>query len=326
MSQSIIDIVPSGLDTLSERALLRLTDRFTGDLLPADSLPASSDEAVMPQVAEAIVESWREQRNPFTAADLSEVLGESATLADGVQMQPTGEGLVAHLAEGVVTVAESGASDTYYNILVLLLSFLYIFCMYRYFDDIVALFSSSFHRRFISTDRSEERRHTDIFYGSLGKLFMLGTSFVGLLMAFVVLRGAENYSMKLSLLMPFIAMAIFALVIVVQSLILAVVGIVVRSTAEVAALQRIRLIYFVLMTLLVAPSLLISLMTTGDVARIWFYVGAATMIVAIILFIRESIEFFISKKVSILHWFLYLCTVEIVPFTLLWQAAIRVGS
>ena len=198
--------------------------------------------------------------------------------------------------------------------------------MYRYFDDIVALFSSSFHRRFISTDRSEERRHTDIFYGSLGKLFMLGTSFVGLLMAFVVLRGAESYSMKLSLLMPFIAMAIFALVIVVQSLILAVVGIVVRSTAEVAALQRIRLIYFVLMTLLVAPSLLISLMTTGDVARIWFYVGAATMIVAIILFIRESIEFFISKKVSILHWFLYLCTVEIVPFTLLWQAAIRLGS
>ena len=53
---------------------------------------------------------------------------------------------------------------------------------------------------------------------------------------------------------------------------------------------------------------------------ITFFVAA---IVALGLFFRESIKLFISKKVSILHWILYLCTVEILPFRLLWQAVIR---
>ena len=326
MSKAVIDIVPSGLDTLSERALIRATDRWTGSLLPADSLAVEGDGAFAPSVAEGIVAAWQESRNPFTEADLSQVLGADATLAEGVSLLPATDGVAADFVQSVVAAGDGWISGTYYNIMVLLLSFLYIFSLYRYFDDVVALFYSAFHRHVLSSDRAEERRHTDIFYGSLGKLFMLGACFVGLLTSFVVLRGDTTLPIHMSLLMPFVAMGVFALIVVLQSLILFGVGFVTRSTADVAALQRIRLIYFVLSAVLVAPSLLISQITSGDASQIWLRIGTVTVVIALILFIRESIQFFLSKKVSILHWFLYLCTVEIVPFSLLWQAALRLGS
>ncbi len=325
MNSAVAEILPSGLDTLSERALLRATERWTGNLLPADSLPVGSGEAVTPQVAESIVAAWRDARNPFTNADLSQVLGDNASLADGVTLLPDHDSVATDILQEVMLSGESLVGDVYYNVLVLLISFLYLFCFYRYFDDVVVLFRSAFNRHVVSSDRAEERRHTDIFYGSLGKLFMLGAGFVGLLTAFVVLR--ENvYSVKMSLLMPFIAIGLFVLIILVQTIFLALVGVITRSSADVAMLQRIRLIYFVLSAVLVAPSLLISQITSGDTSQVWLRIGFVTVVVTLILFIRESIEFFLSKKVSILHWILYLCTVEIVPFSLLWQAAVRLGS
>ena len=41
------------------------------------------------------------------------------------------------------------------------------------------------------------------------------------------------------------------------------------------------------------------------------------------LYLKESLNLFISKKISILHWFLYLCTVEIFPVSLLWLSLVR---
>jgi hypothetical protein len=69
--------------------------------------------------------------------------------------------------------------------------------------------------------------------------------------------------------------------------------------------------------------LLIAITGQGQTYDVWLEIGCVAAAIALILFVRESIGFFISKKVSILHWILYLCTVEILPFTLLWQAAVR---
>lgn len=47
------------------------------------------------------------------------------------------------------------------------------------------------------------------------------------------------------------------------------------------------------------------------------------MIVTAILYLREVLNLFISKKVSILHWILYLCIVEVFPVSLLWLLVAR---
>jgi len=116
-------------------------------------------------------------------------------------------------------------------------------------------------------------------------------------------------------------MALFIVLVVVQYIILLIVGFVTRSLPTIHTLMRVRLTYFVFATVVVAPFLLVLQMSEG--VMVWRVATCLAAGLTLMLYIRESLDLFISKKISILHWFLYLCTVEIVPVTLLWQMAIR---
>lgn len=356
----------TGLDTLSERALRRLTDRWTGELrpMPSDSLgrvepTEHPSEAVSAETFDRIIEQWRLAREKYHDAPIESLYGSRSSLAEGVvrldaeptmELQEVGSEIASAAVDSLSVAAEpitaadlppmNDVTETMltpvwwdlaewttllYSLLVVVLVFLYIRCLYRYFDDIAALFGSVFGRSTTPTGRTGERRRSDIFYGSLGKLFMLGAGFVGLLAGIVCLRAEMVMAADVQLFMPFVVMVLFLMVVTLQYGMLSVVGAVTRSTAEVASLMRIRLVYFVLATVMVAPVMLMALMGSAAAYDLWFKVATVGAGVVAILFIRESIKFFIHKKVSILHWFLYLCTVEILPLSLLWQAAKILG-
>lgn len=317
----------SGLDTLSERALRRLTDRWTGELYSPDSVEMISyDEAATSSTFEQIVQGWQRARELYHDGTVEAVMGAESSLAPGVV---PAEALLpdATLAEQVMhstawwNPAAWGVEQ--YNLLIVALFLYYIFCLYRYFDDVKALLQSVFNRDVVSSGRVAERRRSDIFYGSLGKLFMLGICFVGVVATGVTMHLDAALPREMMFYAPFVGVAMFLAVILAQNLLLGLVGVVTHSIGEVAALLRIRLSYFVLATLLSAPLLMIAMIGQGQSYDVWLHVGCVAAGIAVILFVRESIGFFISKKVSILHWILYLCTVEIMPLTLLWQAAIR---
>ena len=351
-------ITPSGLDTLSERALRRLTDRWTGSLHDADSLldARSLEQATSADTFSDIVGQWRKAREIYHDGSVEEVFGEASSLAEGAnvavaEVEPLAASATDSLlnATDSLSVAATSVAEPFdeiaseeiflssmerglgewmpmlYDVLIIGALLYYIFCLYRYFDDIVALFHSVFQHQVVSTDRSGERRRSDIFYGALGKLFMMGLFFVGLLVALVTRRAESSLTMEQLFYMPFVAMAVFIVVICVQYVMLATMGFVTRSMNEVAQLMRIRLIYFVLAAVMVAPVLLVALMGSGGSYAVWQNVGFIAAIMAFGLFVRESVGFFISKKVSILHWILYLCTVEILPLTLLWQGVVRLA-
>ena len=340
MLENIKDIVkPSGLDTLSERSLRRLTDRWTGALQEVDTLldESSATQVTSRTTFEHIVGGWRKAREVYHEASIDEVFGEGASLAEGVLPSGVAESVdslsVAHEVaipseEMFLSVAEPAKSvgewmPLLYDVLIVLALLYYIYCIYRYFDDIVALFRSIFERQMVTNGRSEERRRSDIFYGALGKLFMMGLLFVGLLLAMAVRRVDSPLTSEQLFYMPFAMMLMFISVVSVQYLILSLMGFVTRSLGEVAALMRIRLIHFVLATILVAPIMLVAHLSLDDSYVVWQNIGFAMALIVFVMFARDSISFFISKKVSILHWFLYLCTVEILPFTLLWQGVVR---
>ena len=320
----------SGLDTLSERALRRLTDGWTGSLHPVDTLLDASSQT---QVASSatfhnIVGRWRMARELYHESAIENIVGEGATYAQGVTPVAEAPVVVSDVEQALQSMSNLGIGEwmpVLYNLLVAAAAIVYIYCVYRYFDDIVVLFRSAFKRQVVSTDRAEERRHSDIFYGSLGKLFMLGIGFVGLIASLAVWRSESVFDSSQLFYLPFVAVAMFILILFVQHVLLLVIGFVTHSQYEVAALMRIRLIYFVMAVVMVAPILLISQMDMGDSAQTWLKIGYIAALLAFVLFIRESIAFFISKKVSILHWILYLCAVEILPFTLLWQVVIRLA-
>ena len=319
----------TGLDTLSERALRRLTDRWTGELYPVDSLDVTHHaEAASPQTFTQIVEEWQRAREMYHDADVETVLGGGSSLSQGVvsMADSVATPSLTPLYDAEVMLAERGGwslagwSDELFNLLVAVMLVYHLFCVCRYFDDIKALFESIFNSKIQHTGRAGERRRSDIFYGSLGKLFMLGVCFVGLLTSISISR-VGGVAGQMMIYVPLAVIAVFLAVIVAQYIFLGIVGFVTQSYGEVAAFMRIRLTYFVLSTVMVAPVILMALIGSGASADVWLKVSCVAIGVVGVMFVRESVGFFISKKVSILHWILYLCTVEILPFSLLWQAA-----
>lgn len=364
----------TGLDTLSERALRRLVQPWTGELRSIDSLSIEGDGARVADEStfENIVDNWRRSRDAYIDSDAGSVMGQSSSLADGVTQlsdmaQPVSDSLstnitevgdvaggvsnvaidslamsgnvVAEVAdnaryaeqllEGVASFSGSGMLwvDVLLNLFIFGVVLGYMFCVYRYYDDVVALFSSVFSRSVISADRVGERRRSEIFYGFLGKLFLLGAAFVGVL-AMLSIVGEHTMQVGLTqdvmMAVPLIAVAVFLAVIVFQYIELLIVGVVIRSLPEVFAIMRLRLTYFVFFTVIAAPILLISQMGQAESYEVWGSLGLVATFLSLMLYLRESLQFFISKKISILHWFLYLCTVEILPLTLLWQLVVRI--
>ena len=77
------------------------------------------------------------------------------------------------------------------------------------------------------------------------------------------------------------------------------------------------------MILIVTPVCCSSHSVPQGTGGVWFCIIAVELAAAAVLYLKETLNLFLSKKVSILHWFLYLCTVEVFPVSLLWLLAVR---
>ena len=233
--------------------------------------------------------------------------------------------VVAAVTDGNAATLAEMAGNVVQNLLVAVVVFLYFFCLYRYFDDVRALFGSVFRRSVAPSERMLERRRSEIFYGFLGKLFLIGTCTLGAIASLWADRTVawEAVGPYARVALPFAAMAAFVAVVAVQYAMLAVAGGITRSWSMMAVLLRIRLIYFVLATVIVLPPVLMWQMNGGTGGEVWLRVACLAAAVAVVMYVRESVTLFNSKKISILHWILYLCSVEIFPASLVWLLLAR---
>jgi len=292
----------------------------------ADSLPVAGDSLSIAGDSLSLTGD-----SVFVAGDSLSGAADTVSLAADTLSAGAADGHVAAVVAAVTdgnaaTLAEM-AGDVVQNLLVAVVVFLYFFCLYRYFDDVRALFGSVFRRSVAPSERMLERRRSEIFYGFLGKLFLIGTCTLGAIASLWADRTVawEAVGPYARVALPFAAMAAFVAVVAVQYAMLAVAGGITRSWSMMAVLLRIRLIYFVLATVIVLPPVLMWQMNGGAGGEVWLRVACLAAAVAVVMYVRESVTLFNSKKISILHWILYLCIVEIMPFTLLWQIVVRMG-
>ena len=140
MSQVVDSLAYTGLDTLSERALRRLTDGWTGELFTSDEVGAvlNEQEVASTGTFNAIVEGWQRARELYHDADIEAVMGPVSRLAEGVV---SGEESVAAaqsdiMAEQMITASEwwnpAQWTGELYGLLAIVLFLSYIFCLYRY--------------------------------------------------------------------------------------------------------------------------------------------------------------------------------------------------
>lgn len=113
--------------------------------------------------------------------------------------------------------------------------------------------------------------------------------------------------------------------ILVESLALYIIGIVSARTDVCSGLAHLKLLHFGAVISLITPVALLYLLTTGTVAQVALWVLLAECFIALILFIKETFLFFRHQRVSILHWILYLCALELIPISLLLAPFLRVS-
>ncbi|MBQ8470571.1 MAG: DUF4271 domain-containing protein [Alistipes sp.] len=108
-----------------------------------------------------------------------------------------------------------------------------------------------------------------------------------------------------------------------QTGITALIGLLTFSQPLIEQLWMVKRLLFALLTILCAPPLLLLVLTPQGGGGFWLWIVVSELLISLVLYLHETRMLFISKKISILHWFLYLCTVEIFPISLLWLLALR---
>ena len=215
--------------------------------------------------------------------------------------------------------------------LVLLLSVIFGLLLYQYPNDIRALIARvAFERR--QSERSSEETGNAGFTRFLNIALVLGILFAGVSAVRLcdrpeigpaLLREAGGGVSLLLTLGVALASLLFYLY---GILLLRIVGGVTLTGPFVTQLIRIKRGYAALGAVSLAPVVLLFALSPQGSDAVWISLLSAGLFITFLLYLRETFALFISKKVSILHWILYLCAVEIFPVSLLWQLVVRLGA
>lgn len=111
------------------------------------------------------------------------------------------------------------------------------------------------------------------------------------------------------------AVSVVGAVVLLQTLVMWSVGQVTLSQSFVSMLFSVKQVHFSLMTLVCLPFILLFVLCPGSMGWWWMYLTFIVVALAALLYLREIHSLFILKNISNLHWFLYLCTIEIAPVT-----------
>lgn len=294
--------MPAG--TLPAPADSLRTDSLHADSLPAFPFPVQSGPADLPGETPAV--RWRDT----TAAA---VFGPASVEAAPRTLPPSG--------------APSLTDNAVFQSFVLLLAATYATLLYRNIGDIRTLVGH-ISRDAASRQRLSEDPGSSGFSRFLHIVTAIGMLFLGV---FAVKYGdalmprllTDTLSHGAVLAMSLLATLACTAIVACQAALVRIAGAVTVSQPFVSQLMLLRRTYFALAVIVTSPALLLFALCPRGTGNVWFTVITIELAMTAFLYLKESLNLFISKKISILHWFLYLCTVEIFPVSLLWLSLVR---
>lgn len=312
--------LPDSLAAAMPDSLRMEADSLTGGLAGADSLWESPLGAFMPGdslYAHATTLHYLPDGTPlegYRTVGAEEFFGQQSQLVTPRPVVPQPQRLTDELP---------------FQGLVLLLTLLFGLLLYRNPGDMRALVGRvAFERR--DSERTSDESGNAGFTRFLNVALALGFLLAGVTavrlcdrpdIAQELLRMGDGST--LSLLLALGVGLLFLLVYLYGILLLRAVGGVTLTSGFTTQLIRIKRGYAALGAIILAPVILLFALSPLGSDTLWAGVLTAGWLITFLLYLRETFALFISKKVSILHWILYLCAVEIFPVTLLWLLVVR---
>ncbi len=209
----------------------------------------------------------------------------------------------------------------------LLLAVVYILLIYHNLPDIRTLLNRIF-RNPHSDNRHSQESGSSRYARFMRTIAAIGILFIGILAVkygqpLVADLPAGRFSFATAALLSLAVSALFLLVIGYQWSLLRLVGALTLTQPLITQLRQLRKLYFSGAVVVVTPALLLFTLCPQPACLLWFGLIVIELAVTLFLYLRETLTLFLSKKVSIIHWILYLCSVELFPVSLLWQLAVR---
>ncbi len=266
--------------------------------------------------SEAYLGGWVElpvMEQPFQRVGVEKVFGENSEVVE--------------VHHQITPPLSSLSEDAAFQGFVLLLAAVYAMLFYYNLSDIRSLFARLSRDTATGGHLSDEPRGSGFarlthITTTLGVLFcgVMAVKYGDTLLSDSI-REVMSFGAVLSL--SLMVSAVVLGVVIWQWVMLRIIAEITLERAFVGSILQIRQVCFSLAVVAVSPVLLLFALCPRNEGDIWFFLIIIELAVAAILYLRETFNLFISKKISILHWFLYLCTVEIFPISLLWLIFIR---
>lgn len=255
-------------------------------------------------------------------ASVADSLGQSVSAAEvfGPQsvLAPAGEAISAGTEFFLLT------DNWVFRLLVLLVFIGYCYTIY-YFREPVSVLLKIGKSRLYGEKLMEE-------HGYMFSFFLRTALGVGwLAVSLLSVRCVEMSGSPLLDLLPEWAVPLSAvgigvaiwLIVGFQRLVLCVAGNLVRDISFTGYLLYLRRLLAVLFVILSVPVMLLLMLNEGPSVDIVLYVLIVECFTFFLFWLYKTREFFLAQNVSILHWFLYLCGVEIFPVSVFVLLALR---
>ncbi len=230
------------------------------------------------------------------------------------------------LRGGTAHAAATGAGDAVLQIAALAVTLLYIYTVVRYSDVVRAVMFSAVG---VAPPRRGRQRHFNFAVQRNVEIIIAVSGAVAAAVVAVRLLGARiaetGLAADVSVMAYSVAAGLAALAVFEYSAV-RVVGFISERSDVCMQILQLKLLHFAAAAAAVLPFGMVFLFAAQSVATACFYIMAGLCSVSAILFAKESFSLFISQRVSILYWILYLCIVELFPVSLLLAPILRTGA
>ena len=286
--------------------------------VPADSIPAPAVDSVGQTAADTLFfRNFRatetESSSVWRDTTSATLFGETSVTVRPLRMQ----------SAEPISLTENAVFQSF----VLLLAATYAMLLYRNLGDVRTLLDR------ISRDTATGQRLSEDPGGSGFSRFLNIATTIGMLFMGVMVvkygdslmpsRRGESRSHGAVLALSLLATAACCGVVAYQMAVVRLAGAVTISQPFISQLVLLKRTYFALGVIVTSPVLLLFALCPRGTGNVWFCIIIIELAITAGLYLRETLNLFITKKISILHWFLYLCTVEIFPISLLWLLSVR---
>lgn len=214
--------------------------------------------------------------------------------------------------------------DFGYQSVLLLVFILYNIVLIRFGSVSRNLFKATLKNNYIDKFITEKSINVQIFLGF--------TAIIGTLSAIIVacdlprildMRIPDVFNIDGRIMLPVMTVVALLALTIYKRLLCKIIGAFSSDRYFAEDLIMMRRVFNAIYSMVLTPLIFIGSFTTERVSLVIYVIAATYLVISLLSYIIKMKKIFITKKVSTLQWFLYLCTVEVLPLSFLLLLLLR---